>query len=237
MFSELKNTATASQVATSRMRGERGRSMRTSSRFGERCATARETRSHSSQQRPRWSQVESTSARECWPSLRFASAWIPPTLEAPMKGILKVALLCALLWTEFTPAMQGQTAADSAAIRTTALDYIDGWYTNNPTRMERALHPHLAKRLVWADSTGRSHLVDLTALELIQGTRSHPPTPANERRHDVSILSSYGNVAMVRIEASDWVDFLQEVKWNGDWKIINVVWENRPQVASQTVRR
>ena len=42
---------------------------------------------------------------------------------------------------------------------------------------------------------------------------------------------------MVRIEASDWVDFLQEVKWNGDWKIINVVWENRPQVASQTVRR
>ena len=154
-----------------------------------------------------------------------------------MKAVLKVSLLCAVLWFEYPPPLEGQSAADSAAIRATALDYIDGWYTNNATRMERALHPHLAKRLVWADSTGRSHLVDLTALELIQGTRSHPPTPASERRKDVTILSSYGNVAMVRIEATEWVDFLQEVKWNGDWKIINVVWENRPEVASQTVRK
>jgi hypothetical protein len=31
------------------------------------------------------------------------------------------------------------------------------------------------------------------------------------------------------------VDFLQEIKWNGNWKIINVVWENRPEM--QAVRR
>jgi hypothetical protein len=152
-----------------------------------------------------------------------------------MKSMLKIPLLCALLFPEFTSAMYGQTAADSAAIRGTALDYIDGWYTNNPDRMERALHPHLAKRLVWSDSTGKSHLVDLTALELIQGTRAHPPVPPAQRRHDVTILSTFGNVAMVRIEASEWVDFLQEIKWNGSWKIINVVWENRPE--AQTVRR
>jgi hypothetical protein len=150
-----------------------------------------------------------------------------------MKGLLFSALLIAAL----TASARAQTAADSAAIRATALDYIQGWYTNNPARMERALHPHLAKRLVWADSTGRSHLVDLTALELIQGTKSHPPTPSAERRDDVTILSTYGNVAMVRIEASDWVDFLQEVKWNGSWKILNVIWENRPEAAGKTARR
>ncbi|HEY4648379.1 MAG TPA: nuclear transport factor 2 family protein, partial [Gemmatimonadales bacterium] len=79
-----------------------------------------------------------------------------------MKGMLKVIAVFGLLWSEFTPAMEGQTAADTAGIRATALDYIDGWYSNNPIRMERALHPHLAKRLVWADSTGRSHLVDMS---------------------------------------------------------------------------
>ena len=146
-----------------------------------------------------------------------------------MKATLPLTCLSVLLWIRATSPLQAQSSADSAAIRSTALDYIDGWYTNNPTRMERALHPHLAKRLVWADSTGRSHLVDMTALELIQGTKAHPPTPASDRRDDVTILSTYGNVAMVRIEASDWVDFLQEVKWNGSWKIINVVWENRPE--------
>jgi hypothetical protein len=150
---------------------------------------------------------------------------------------MKSMLLSGLLLAGLTPTIGAQTAADSAAIRATALDYIDGWYTNNAARMERALHPHLAKRLVWADSAGRSHLVDMTALELVQGTKGHPPTPASERRKDVTILGTYGNVAMVRIEASDWVDFLQEVKWNGSWKILNVVWENRPEVAEKTTRR
>jgi hypothetical protein len=150
---------------------------------------------------------------------------------------MKSMLLSGLLLAGLTPTIGAQTAADSAAIRATALDYIDGWYTNNAARMERALHPHLAKRLVWADSAGRSHLVDMTALELVQGTKGHPPTPASERRKDVTILGTYGNVAVVRIEASDWVDFLQEVKWNGSWKILNVVWENRPEVAEKTTRR
>jgi hypothetical protein len=148
---------------------------------------------------------------------------------------MKRMLLGVLLMVGLTPTIRAQGAADSAAIRATALDYIDGWYTNNPARMERALHPHLAKRLVWADSTGKSHLVDLTALELIQGTKAHPPVPASERRDDVMILSTFGNAAMVRIEATEWVDFLQVIKWNGSWKIINVVWENRPQV--EAVRR
>jgi hypothetical protein len=148
---------------------------------------------------------------------------------------MKSMLLGVLLMVGLTPTIRAQSTADSAAIRATALDYIDGWYTNNPARMERALHPHLAKRLVWADSTGKSHLVDLTALELIQGTKAHPPVPTPARRDDVTILSTFGNAAMVRIEATDWVDFLQVIKWNGSWKIINVIWENRPEM--QAARR
>lgn len=138
------------------------------------------------------------------------------------------ATIAALLLIGFAPAVRAQTAADSAAIRATALDYIDGWYSNDAARMEKALHPHLAKRMVYADNNGRTRLVDLTALELIQGTRSHPPTAATERRKDIVILSTYGNAAVVRIDATGWVDFLEEIKWNGQWVIINVVWENRP---------
>lgn len=148
---------------------------------------------------------------------------------------LMIALPAALFLTGLTTPTRAQTAADSAAIRAAALDYIDGWYTNNAARMERALHPKLAKRMVWTDSTGKSHLVDLTARELVQGTKSHPPVPATERRKDVQILNVFGNAALVRIDAQEWVDYLQQIKWNGSWKIINVVWENRPEV--QAVRR
>ena len=145
-----------------------------------------------------------------------------------MKLSPTAALATALLLAGLSTPLQGQTAADSAAIRATALDYIEGWYSNNATRMERALHPKLAKRMVWADSAGRSHLVDLTALELVQGTKGHPPVPASQQRKDVQILSVFGNAAVVRIDAQEWVDYLQQIKWNGAWEIINVVWENRP---------
>jgi hypothetical protein len=148
-----------------------------------------------------------------------------------MKPCLTMLLPAALLLSGFTR-LEGQTGADSAAIRATALDYIEGWYSNDAARMERALHPKLAKRMVWADSTGKSRLVDMTAAELVQGTRAHRPVPAAERRKDVQILSAFGNAAVVRIDAAEWVDYLQEIKWNGSWKIINVVWENRPEVQA-----
>ena len=31
--------------------------------------------------------------------------------------------------------------------------------------------------------------------------------------------------AVVKIVASDWVDYFEAVKFNGEWKIINVLWE------------
>jgi len=125
-----------------------------------------------------------------------------------------------------------QTAADSAAIRHTALDYIDGWYSGDAARMEGALHSHLAKRLVYTDQHGQSRLVDLTAEELIQSTRAGTgKIPREQWRDSVTVLSVFGNDAVVRIDATTWVDFLEEVKWNGSWKIVNVIWENRPRAA------
>jgi hypothetical protein len=34
---------------------------------------------------------------------------------------------------------------------------------------------------------------------------------------------------VVRIDAGAWVDFLQLAKWNGEWKIVNVLWELTPR--------
>jgi putative lumazine-binding protein len=142
---------------------------------------------------------------------------------------MKVTLLLAFgLSCVLVPLARAQSASDSAGIRATALDYIDGWYSADAPRMERALHPHLAKRLVYSDSAGHSHLVDLTALELVQGTGRHPAAPATERREDIRILDIFGNAAMAKIDATGWVDYLELIKWNGRWVIINVVWENRP---------
>ena len=129
------------------------------------------------------------------------------------------------------PAVLGaQTAADSAAIRAAALDYIDGYYTADGARMERAVHPELAKRIVRTDGQGRYMLGQMSALTLVMGTRDGGgrDTPDSARRHDVTIFDIYQNAASAKIDASGWIDYLHLAKWRGRWVIINVLWELHP---------
>ena len=128
--------------------------------------------------------------------------------------------------------MHAQTAADSAAIRQTALDYIEGWWEGNAERMERALHPDLAKRIINTNpQNSRSSLGHQSAMTLVQGARrgGGKETPAAQQRRDVRILDIFGNTASVKVDAGVWVDYLHIARWNGRWVIINVLWELRPQ--------
>jgi hypothetical protein len=136
----------------------------------------------------------------------------------------------ALIPFSTTPA---QTAADSSAIRQTALDYIEGYYDGDGARMERALHPELAKRIVRTNEQGRSQLGQMSAMSLVMGTRAGggKDTPVANRRKDVTILDIYRNAASAKIDASDWVDYLHLAKWNGRWVIVNVLWELHPAPA------
>jgi hypothetical protein len=140
---------------------------------------------------------------------------------------LGAAIALSAFWAR--PA-SAQTAADSAAIVATALDYIDGYYTSDAARMERALHPELAKRIV-VTREGESRLQNMTAEQLVQATAggSARQIPEDVRREDVRILDIYRNVASVRIDAGPWVDYLHVARWNGDWKIVNVLWELAPR--------
>ena len=130
-------------------------------------------------------------------------------------------------------ALPAQAAADSAGIRQAALDYIDGYYTGDGARMERAVHPELAKRIVRTNEQGRSQLGQMSAMTLVMGTRAGggKDTPMAERRDDVTILDIYQNAASAKIYASGWVDYLHLAKWNGRWVIVNVLWELHPQKA------
>ena len=126
----------------------------------------------------------------------------------------------------------GDRDADEAAIRATALDYIEGWYTQDAARMERALHSELVKRMAFTDPQSGSVLDQGSGLRLVQATRPAPgetPQPAGDRQRDVTILDLYGGAASVKIDADGWVDYLHLVKWNGEWKILNVLWELDPE--------
>ena len=137
----------------------------------------------------------------------------------------------------FASVVQGQTQQakpDAELIKQAALDYIEGWYEGDAARMERALHPDLAKRIVRVDQRGRYMLGQMSAMTLVQLTREGDgkSTPKEKQQKDVTVLDVFGNAAVAKVIASDWVDYLQLAKWKGRWVIVNVLWEMKP--APQT---
>ncbi|HEY0947837.1 MAG TPA: nuclear transport factor 2 family protein, partial [Opitutaceae bacterium] len=123
-------------------------------------------------------------------------------------------------------------AGDEAdAIRQPALDYAMGWYTGDAERMERALHPELAKRhVVPVPEKNRVRVESMGAMFLVQGTRAGlGKRPEAERRADIRIVDRYEDMAMVRVDMGEWVDYLQVARTApGHWRIVNVLWQTRP---------
>jgi hypothetical protein len=125
------------------------------------------------------------------------------------------------------------TAADSAAIKATALDYIEGWYEGNGERMQRALHPELAKRIMMQPTQPgmRARLDQQSAMTLTNNTRAGggKRTPPERQQKDVTILDIYENAASVKIVADSWIDYLHLARADGRWQIVNVLWELKPR--------
>lgn len=131
--------------------------------------------------------------------------------------------------------VHGQTKvsdADRQAITETALDYVEGWYEGNAERMERALHPDLAKRIVFRDEKGRTRLDQMSAMGLVQGVKrgGGKDTPKEKQQKDVTILDVFENAASVKAVMSGWIDYMHMAKVNGRWVIVNVLWEFKPRL-------
>jgi CubicO group peptidase (beta-lactamase class C family) len=156
------------------------------------------------------------------------------------KVIMKKIYLLLIIWAVLSCAASAQTnnaISDETAIRAAALDYIEGWYEGNAERMERALHPDLAKRIVITNAqNGRSRLDQMSAMGLVQNTRrgGGKDTPKDKQIKEVTILDKFENAASVKVVAESWIDYMHLAKFNGRWVIVNVLWEMKPRSNQQS---
>ncbi|MEQ1603607.1 MAG: nuclear transport factor 2 family protein [Pyrinomonadaceae bacterium] len=137
----------------------------------------------------------------------------------------------SLLTIVSTISIFGQSDADRDAIKRTALNYAEGWYEGNADKMESALSPDLAKRIVRTNPQGQSSLGQMTAMTLVQFSRAGEgrQTPKDQQQKDVTILDMLTSSATVKLEMRDWVDYMHIGRMNGKWVIINVLWEPKPK--------
>jgi len=146
--------------------------------------------------------------------------------------LARPVLALLTLLTLAVPGLRAQASAESAAIKATALDYAEGWYAGDADRMARALHPELVKRILVSDTvSGKAFVQTMGFSALVNGTRRGfgKSTPAARQQKDVTVLDVFGNAAIAKIVMSDWIDYLQLVRVDGRWLIVNVLWEQKPE--------
>ncbi len=142
-------------------------------------------------------------------------------------SIVLILFLAACSPTSAAPApskASGASAEDMQAIRQAAADYIDGWYEGNPTRMETALHDSLVKRTI------NGYLVEnLSKEQMVSFTRSGGgSTYQGDKTNTITILDAYKDIATVKTESPEFIDYLHLGKVDGKWVIINVLWTSKP---------
>ena len=139
--------------------------------------------------------------------------------------------MCIVL---FTCQLLSQTKQDSAAIEMAARDYVEGWQSGDVDRVSKAIHAELAKRQVRHSENGQAFVSPMGATLLKAatnankgGVKSKDRTPGEPFTVDVRILDIDGNNASVKTYNAKYgfMDYVHLAKMNGEWKIINVLWD------------
>jgi hypothetical protein len=111
-----------------------------------------------------------------------------------------------------------------AEIEAIARDYIEGWYTGDVERMDRALHDELVKRIPGSEHPGsirevtKKRMLDLTAQG--GGELNHP-------EFEILVDDVATDIATVRLLSPEYLDYLHIAKTSEGWKIVNVLFHTR----------
>ncbi len=153
--------------------------------------------------------------------------------EAILSGAAAIAGL------SFAGAVNGQTlnssnknADDKDAIRRTVLDYVEGVYEVDPSKIERGVHPELAKRGFFAKRGETAYAeYKMTFAELVELSKKYyaKTKPPQNAPKEIAIFDVLDKTASVKLTAARGVDYIHLAKYDGKWMIVNVLWQSLPR--------
>lgn len=127
--------------------------------------------------------------------------------------------------------LSAQTPADSLAVRRAALDYVEGFYEGDSTKLVRSVRPDVYK-VGFArhrDSTryGAQQQMTWPAFHAYANRvkASGRPTPASAPK-EIALLDVLDQTASAKLTAWWGTDYLLLGKFDGRWMITHVLWQS-----------
>jgi hypothetical protein len=132
-------------------------------------------------------------------------------------------------------AAQSDSSRDTnrEGVRQAVLDYVEGVYNVDPARIERSVHPKLAKTGFYRgpqDETYRPASA-MTFAQLIEVAKTW--NKAGKLRKDapkeITIYEVTDQTATAKLVAEWGIDYFHLAKFDGKWMILNVLWQSPPK--------
>ena len=121
-------------------------------------------------------------------------------------------------------------ASEKEGVRQAALDYLEGIYNVQPERIERSVHPTLNKRGFYKkDATSPYVESPMTYEQLMKLAASwNKDGKRDTKLRDIAILDILDQTAVVKLTASWGIDYMFLGKFDGKWKITQILWQSHP---------
>lgn len=125
-----------------------------------------------------------------------------------------------------------QSDDDRSAVKQAALDYVESVYNVNPAQAERSVHPELVKRgffIKRGETAYSPHAMTFTELVELAKTYNSKGTVPKDAPKEVVVYDVSDQTASVKVTAIWGIDYMHIAKYDGKWKIINILWQTPPR--------
>jgi hypothetical protein len=133
--------------------------------------------------------------------------------------------------------LRAQTPADREGVRRAALDYIEGFYEGDSTKLVRSVSPEVRKNGYARGATETSYRAMAMPYEgfmrYAAGVRAGRGGPPPNAPRDIVLFDVQDQTASVKITAWWGTDYLLMAKQNGRWMITHVLWQSSPRPAGR----
>lgn len=129
----------------------------------------------------------------------------------------------------------GQSENEKAHVLRAAMDYIEAVYNVDPSLVERSVHPDLVKRGFFAEPGKPYSPNAMTYTQLVELSRKYNVNGRipKDAPKEVIIFDVADQTASVKVTAAWGIDYMHLAKYDGKWKIINILWQSPPKKVSQ----
>lgn len=125
-----------------------------------------------------------------------------------------------------------QSNPDREAVHQAVLDYVEGVYNVQPERIERSVHPDLTKHGFFRpkDKDGYNQ-GKMSYAELIDVAKTWNKSGklSKDAPKEITIFDVQDQTATAKLVAAWGTDYFHLAKFDGKWKIINVLWQSPPK--------